>query len=43
MFEKGMTIEDLYRKADESMYMAKQEFYKSHSDMDRRKNRATGN
>jgi len=43
MFENGMTIEDLYRKADESMYMAKQEFYESHSDMDRRKIRATGN
>ena len=39
MLEPGMSYEDLYKKADESMYLAKQEFYKSHTEMDRRKNR----
>lgn len=37
MLEPGMSLDDLYKKADESMYRAKQEFYKSHSEMDRRK------
>ncbi|MBP5533852.1 MAG: GGDEF domain-containing protein [Lachnospiraceae bacterium] len=39
MLEPGMSLDDLYKKADESMYRAKQEFYKSHTEMDRRKNR----
>lgn len=39
MLEPGMTLEEMYKKADDSMYRAKQEFYKSHSEMDRRKNR----
>ena len=39
MLEPGMSLEELYKKADDSMYKAKQEFYKSHSEMDRRKNR----
>lgn len=39
MNEQGISAKDLYIKADESMYKAKQEFYKNHSELDRRKNR----
>jgi diguanylate cyclase (GGDEF)-like protein len=39
MYSQGMSTKDLYIKADECMYKAKQEFYKNHSELDRRKNR----
>ena len=39
MYEPGMSLDELYNKADDNMYKQKQEFYKRHSEMDRRKNR----